>query len=257
MKTSLQILAGTISLAIAGGAFANTSGDQNGTIFLNIDDTKDNTSFVFDTGLSTASFTGTTPYSHNLSGDANYASFLASVTDPAFLEYSVIAGGGNPTIPTTPKEQVLFSSSSGHGSNIAGSNVTAAYNAIAQALLGAANPAGGSTFIPASSSANGWASGGFEGTLNANFVAGDGNIIGSPLAFYSATTNNPKSVSIAASLSTFAGVWNLTSAGLLTYTLPTPLPAPLVLLLSGLGLMGLIARRGRSGANEPQLGMLA
>ena len=45
--------------------------------------------------------------------------------------------------------------------------------------------------------------------------------------------------------STFTGQWNLSAAGVLTYTVPsgTPLPAPLLLLLSGLGMTGLVARR--------------
>jgi hypothetical protein len=67
------------------------------------------------------------------------------------------------------------------------------------------------------------------------------------LAFYSESSNALRSTTTLATLSQFAGTWNLTSAGALSYAVSSvPLPTPLVLLLSGLGLMGVMSRRGKS-----------
>lgn len=266
IKFSLRILAGAVSLALAGGALANTSGDVNGTIFLTVNDlytnpttgVSDNTSYVFDTGLSTASFTGTSSYSHNLSGDAAFQSFLSSISpgQQGQVSYSVIGSGGDDAT-TIPKDVVTYTSSQLPSATNKGSAVHAAYNDVAQFIAGVSNPSNGSTFIPASNAAAGWSTGGFETKLNGQLVANDGAGFNTPLAFYVSASNNPKSTSIAAIQSQFAGLWNLTAAGLLTYsTLPTPLPAPLLLLLSGLGLTAIISRR-RGSSVERMDGALA
>jgi hypothetical protein len=251
IKTSLQAVAGVVALAVAGSAFAVTTSDQNGTIFLTINDTKDNTSFIFDTGVSSTTFTGTSGLQYNLAGDTNYQAFEASVTDQSFVEYSVLGGFGD-GVATNPKFGSLFTASSAPSVTTVGANVKQVYNNLAT-VLAVGNPSGGSTFVSAANSGTfGWAAAGYEAGTNAQYVMNDAGQTGTPLAFYSFATNNPNSQSVTALQKTFAGVWTLAANGLLTYSVSSvPLPAPLILLLSGLGLMGVISRRGRSGDQLP------
>lgn len=251
IKTSLQAVAGVVALTVAGSAFAFTTSDQNGTIFLTINDTKDLTSFVFDTGVSTTTFQGTSSLNYNFASDANYQAFEASITDQSFVEYSVLGGFGD-GFSTNPKIGSLFTASSPASVTTAGGNVKQVYNNLAT-TLSVNNPSGGSTFIPASTSGTyGWAAAGYEASTNAQYVMNDAAQTGNSMAFYSFASNNPQSGSIPAIQKTFAGLWNLAANGTLTYTVAAvPLPAPLILLLSGLGLMGVIARRGRSGEQLP------
>jgi hypothetical protein len=252
IKTSLQAVAGVVALAVAGSAFAVTTGDTNGTIFLNINDTKDNTSFIFDTGVSATTFTGTSGLSYDFHTDANYLAFESSITDPSFVEYSVIAGFGDGST-TTPKAGTLFTTNGTPNVNTSGNNVLQSYNVVSTLLSSNNNPSSGTTFVPASAAAtNGWASAGYEAKLGSQYAITDSAAVNNSLAFYSFATNNPKSSSIPALQQKFAGVWKLASDGTLNYSVSqVPLPAPLLLLLSGLGLMGVISRRGRSGEQLP------
>ena len=59
-----------------------------------------------------------------------------------------------------------------------------------------------------------------------------------------------------ANLATFAGQWNLTKAGAFTYS-AVPLPPGLALLLSGMALTALIARRRSSGTGIVSMGAAA
>ena len=83
-----------------------------------------------------------------------------------------------------------------------------------------------------------------NGVASANNTYADDAAIGTALAFY----QDAASRSVIANGVAFAGTWDLTSAGTLTYggVSAVPLPTPLLLLLSGLGLMGVVARRSKT-----------
>ena len=72
--------------------------------------------------------------------------------------------------------------------------------------------------------------------------------IGTAMGFYNYTLNGTSNTT-KANLVTFAGQWDLTSAGAFTYAVSSvPLPPGLTLLLSGVVLTTLIARRRNSNA---------
>ena len=221
IKNNLAVLAGAVALACSGAASAQTSGGPNGTIFINVVDTTSGTSFLFDTGLLVSSFTGLTGYSVNLASNsassAAYAAFVASEAGSSdTIDYSVV-GSYAPT-SGTPLDLTLST----------------------------ANAAGGATFFAASSTTQ-WNSG-YEAGLEADLgSASDNALLGSAIGFYAVTATSNSSRG-GASVSTFASSWDLTSAGVLTYGSgsPVPLPTPLLLMLSGLGLLGLVGRRKQS-----------
>jgi hypothetical protein len=99
---------------------------------------------------------------------------------------------------------------------------------------------------------NGWATSNSETALNGNLKTNDSTAVGTSIAFFKEVTNAPSSQLTKGVVTDLGGVWNFTQSGALSYTTSAvPLPTPLVLLLSGLGLMGVIARRGKSASGEP------
>lgn len=251
-RHTLKLLGGAVALALAAtNASAVTTIDGNGTIFLNVNDLTTNSSFVFDTGINVASFTGTSSVTGIDVTGTNWSSFLASKTNSNdIVEYSVVGGSSG----TSPKETIVFTGTSTTQAQ-PGANVDAAYGALGGLLGQINNGAGinGSTFVPSSApTAGGWATGGYEIVLNNNAVVSDAQSLGQSLGFYKLTTSNPKSTTIIGGYQEFLGRWTLSTSGILSYdVVATPLPAPLLLLLSGLGLMGVISRRGKS-AGEAQ-----
>jgi len=240
-----KLIAGAMALAFAGGAMANTNIDATttGDLFLNIVDSVLNTSYLFDTGISQASFNGAGSYSFNLSGDPNLTSFLATPGGGGF-EYSVVSG----------------SNSSGNHVDITGSTVPVlnsntrtgtARGAIA-AFLGIANgiapPNPSTTSTVLTLAADSWNSSLTEGITSKNIFNvstvpyADQASFDTPLAFYSVTT----------SATAFASTWDFSSSSdTLTYGpqgAPVPLPAPILLLASALGLMGVVSRRKKLAA---------
>jgi hypothetical protein len=259
IKTALTGLAGAVALACSGGAFAQTNAGSGGTVILNIVDTSNGTSFVFDTGLSVASFADPTSFSLNLANDPAsaavsqaYNAFLAGEANPGndILDYSVVGvaePGANGAYATTLTTAVSLPTTS---TGVKGSDAAAQ---IGTFLGQVKNPLGGATYNGTSAnSLSSWNLGGYEGNLQADLGSvSDNAAINTSLAFYAVTTTTPSGSRNGAGVSTFTGAWDLTSAGLLTYTepgggtSPVPLPTPLLLMLSGLGLMGLVARRGQ------------
>jgi len=101
--------------------------------------------------------------------------------------------------------------------------------------------------------AAGWATSGSEAQLNNNLKITDSAAPGTSLAFYSEVTNASNSALTKGTVTKFAGTWSF-SGGTLSYNVSSvPLPAPVLLLLSGLGLMGVVARRGKSAAGDSMM----
>jgi hypothetical protein len=252
---SLRILAGAVAvLAIGNTAIANTTlnGTTTGDVFVNIVDTSNNTSFLFDTGVAQSAFNGGSTYSFNFASDPNYTAFLAAQGTSDNVDYSVFSatGGGG-------SETVFFTSS------IAVPTRTATNMATAQTTIG-----GSSGFLTnantiTSSTTNSVdLSGTFqfgtalqEGVLSnqllnsglPNSTGGyaDDAALGTALAFYEDAATRAGGVTVNGQA--FAGTWDV-SGGVATYSAASavPLPTPVLLLLSGLGLMGVVTRRSKT-----------
>jgi hypothetical protein len=247
-SNSLRVLTGAaIALALSGTATANTSldGSSTGDIFLNIIDQTAHDSYVFDTGISQASFTGTASLANidlTTITNGNFTSFMSGTTGHT-LAYSLVSG----TSPDTIQGKVLYTSpltaSAVTGSALGNSwatlnNWTAVANGVSTASTRDA-------IVPAG--APPWGDPTVEGIFANNLTAnatGDSASIGTAMAFYSQSNPDMTDTVGLSTLSKFLGKWDLTSAGILSYTVgAVPLPAPLLLLLSGLGLTGLLGRR--------------
>jgi hypothetical protein len=252
---SLHILAGAVALAASGVAMANTNLDatNTGDVFINVVDTTNNTSFLYDTGKSQAAFNTGLTQVFNFSGDANYAAFVAGEGSSDVLDYSVLSVTNNGTTGT------LFFTSNAAPSAVVGTAISNA-TTFTQGFLSNANAVSSATSNSALLGASTtWGQTAYEQSVDSNLGitytqpgSGVDAIVGASdtLAFYDETSSKLTSANKFATLSTIAGTWSY-AAGVATYTAAgttVPLPTPVLLLLSGVGLMGVVARRNKAEA---------
>lgn len=258
-SSGLNVLAGAIGLVLSGGAYAastniGVSTPGSADIFVTIFDNTTGAGLTFDTGVNAASFTGTSSLSFDLSSDTVYKSFKAQAGGTDTFNYSVLGGWQ----PSGTQDNVVYSAVSA-GPAITGSKLAQSWTQLStyvpqvNALTSVVGPPrtsdSSSTTAWSASTVNGgngnaiWVSSN-ETTFNSALNIVDSALLGTALNFFTSTSSNltnglTKNVNPTAYLYT----WNVSSAGLITYGQAVPLPAPVLLLLSGLGLMGVVARR--------------
>jgi hypothetical protein len=254
LNLGTKVLAGAIAMAIGGAAMANTNLDATttGDVFLNIVNTTNDTSFLYDTGISTANFTSSTSFSVNLASDPNYQTFIAA---SGTLDYSVMSSVSNgPTKANAFTVDATGTLAPAPQDDLKG-NLGQANTQISAFLVSAntvASTTTNSAFLSGAGGVAAWGSPTNEGIVSDQLFGigdppyGTDAAPGTALTFYTENANG----------SSVLGTWDLNGASATfvganagTGPSPVPLPTPLLLLLSGLGLMGVVARRGKPSAD--------
>lgn len=273
LNPRFSVLAGAIALALGNAAMANTNldGTTTGNLFVNVVDTTDGASFLYDTGVSQASFNASTPYQFTFTNDANYKSFVAAEGANDVIDYSILSA--TKTTASTPVGTIYFTTNLTPAA-VPGSLVSQAQaNTVGfftQANL-VTSATTNSAYLSAVSGQT-WGQASYETAVSTNLKipftqagTGDSALAGTPLNFYSESSNALSNARTLATLTQFSGQWDLVN-GVLSFAAGTtgggpggggdggtvPLPAPVLLLLSGIGLLSVVARRGKTASPAQQ-----
>jgi hypothetical protein len=265
-KTSMTMLASAVALALSSHVLAqNAAGD--GDIYISIDDLTSSTEFLYDTGVSASTFSNTSSWSVDLSSanPTGFSSFLGSLKSGTTLgntsdqiQYSVFAGTG--ASGNLNSYQTLFTSASPVTTTSTGNNIGDAWGELNELLGG--NYGGtitsltftGSEYVPSTNPGGQWYGAGHETNFDDDLVVENAAAYGTAMDFYTESTVKPTSSKVGSgSESQISGDWLLSSSSngdaVLAFA-PVPLPAPLLLLVSGLGMMGVLGRRRANAAKD-------
>lgn len=262
-KLKALVAAAVATVTMSGAANALT----NNEIFLVASDTTGSVTKTFIAALggagSASAFAGTSNLSFNYAADANWTNFISGTSNVTYQVLGINVGNSATAGSYTATDKILVSTNSVPGLFT---------NNQMSLLIGSANASsgiiGGFEFLNAAitGTSTGLVTGGgadgigavktnfFSQYLNVNTVAA----LNTDLGFYSitrpATTgglNQQVKTQYFQGATATADVWNLSSAGQLTYTgaasvAAVPEADTSAMMLAGLGLMGFVARRRRA-----------